>query len=283
MKLIEAQTKTNDALSKFAGDPSAAASDLSGARGEIDSAESEGLPSADANLLRQMIDDLIDVINNGGDPINGGGGSPLCDNGITHTRSAGLISPNANQCSDIFFFSYDKWYEGREQRYVDIIDIDVTALYAWIGMGVSRQTGTMYITIDGTNPALDPNGDGTYPVIRLINATSLSAPITFATNHPIYVQGHYNNNAAWYPSALVGDAVTFLSTPRSHHFSFSPIRNLQLRLGQLPAQGGGSPRGKRCFWRHVGRHKTHGHTHAPRRPRQRGTAPGDRGVNVQEV
>ena len=193
--------------------PSAAASDLSGARGEIDSAESEGLPSADANLLRQMIDDLIDVINNGGDPINGGGGgSPLCDNGITHTRSAGLISPNANQCSDIFFFSYDKWYEGREQRYVDIIDIDVTALYAWIGMGVSRQTGTMYITIDGTNPALDPNGDGTYPVIRLINASSLSAPITFATNHPIYVQGYYNNNAAWYPSALVGDAVTFLST-----------------------------------------------------------------------
>ena len=51
-----------------------------------------------------------------------------------------------------------------------------------------RQTSVMYITIDGTNPALDPSGDGTYPVIRLINASKLSAPITFATNHPLYVQ-----------------------------------------------------------------------------------------------
>ena len=66
--------------------------------------------------------------------------------------------------------------------------------------------------MDGTNPAQDPSGDGTYPVIRLINASRLRAPITFATNHPIYVQGHYNNNAAWYASALVGDAITFLST-----------------------------------------------------------------------
>ena len=31
-----------------------------------------------------------------------------------------------------------------------------------------------------------------------------------------------------YPSLSARD-------PRSHHFSFSPIRNLQLRLGQLPA------------------------------------------------
>ena len=69
----------------------------------------------------------------------------------------------------------------------------------------------MYITIDDLG-AQDPKGDGTYPVIRLINANSLSAAITFATHHPIYVQGHYNNNLAWYPSALVGDAITFLST-----------------------------------------------------------------------
>ena len=210
-KLEQAVLKVNDALSKYPADPSASKSDLDGAKGEVDSAKNEGLPEADKDLLKQMIDDVKAAIDSG-DPIGSGGGSPLCDNGITHTRSAGLNAPTAAECANIFVFNYDKWYEGREQRYVDIVDIDVTALYAWIGTNANRQTGTMYITIDGTNPALDPNGDGTYPVIRLINASSLSAPITFATNHPIYVQGHYNNNAAWYPSALVGDAITFLST-----------------------------------------------------------------------
>ena len=167
-KLEEAVSKTQDALSKFAGDPSAAASDLSGARGEIDSAESEGLPSADANLLRQMIDDLITVINSGGDPINGGG-SPLCDNGITHTRPGGAGVPTAADCANIFVFNYDKWYEGREQRYVDIIDIDVDQLYTWLDAQI-ESVEVLYITMDGTNPAQDPSGDGTYPVIRLINA-----------------------------------------------------------------------------------------------------------------
>ena len=207
-KLVQAQLKTNDALSKVATDPSAAVSDLDGAKGEIDAAQSEGLSGGDANDLRALVDAIIAVINAGGN----GGSSPLCDNGITHTRPVGLIAPNANQCSNIFFFSYDKWYEGREQRYVDVVDIDVNALYNWIGTGAAQQTGVMFITIDGSNPVLDPKGDGSYPVIRLINASSLSAPITFATNHPLYVQGHYNNDPLWYPSVLVGDAITFLST-----------------------------------------------------------------------
>ena len=211
LKLIEAQAKVNDALSKYPADPSASKSDLDGAKGEVDAAKNEGLPEADKDLLKQMIDDVKAAIDSG-DPIGSGGGSPLCDNGITHTRPVGLIAPNANQCGNIFFFSYDKWYEGREQRYVDIVDIDVNALYNWIGTGAAQQTGVMFITIDGSNPVLDPEGDGSYPVIRLINASKLDAPITFATNHPIYVQGDYNSDPLWYPSALVGDAITFLST-----------------------------------------------------------------------
>jgi hypothetical protein len=67
----------------------------------------------------------------------------------------------------------------------------------------------MYITIDDQG-GMDPKGDATYPVIRLINASSLDAPITFSTGQPLYVQGDYNSGI-WYPSALVGDAITFLS------------------------------------------------------------------------
>jgi hypothetical protein len=109
----------------------------------------------------------------------------------------------------MFSFTADKWYEGREQRYVDVIDLDVGALYAWIGSNLGRGTSVMYITIDDAG-GMDPKGDGTYPVIRLINASSLNAAITFSTGQPLYVQGDYNSGI-WYPSALVGDAITFLS------------------------------------------------------------------------
>ena len=221
-KLVQAQLKTNDALSKVAGDPSAAVSDLLGAKGEVNAAKAEGLSGGDENDLLNAIDAIIADINSGG---NGqtGGGSPLCDNGITHTRPVGLATPNANQCGNIFFFNYDKWYEGREQRYVDIVDIDVNALYSWIGNTPGRQTSVMYITIDDTG-ALDPEGDGTYPVIRLIDADKLDAPITFATNHPLYIQGHYNNDPLWYPSALVGDAITYLSTAWSDDQHLDPVQ-----------------------------------------------------------
>ena len=209
--LNHAVDDTNDALVAInIPDQSGALDKLGEAKDEIGKAKDDGLPTAIGNDLIDQINDIMADINSGGNGQNVGS-SPLCNNnGITHTRAAGLTSPTAAQCNDIFSFNYDKWYEGREQRYVDILDIDVNALYAWIGTNSGRQTSIMYITMDDTG-AQDPEGDETYPVIRLINASSLSAPITFATNHPMYVQGHYNNNAAWYPSALIGDAITFLS------------------------------------------------------------------------
>ena len=207
-KLVQAQLKVNDALSKVAADPSAAVSDLDGAKGEIDSAQNEGLSGGDANDLRDLTDALIAVINAGGS----GSDSPLCENGMTHTRPAGRAVPTDAECADIFVFNYEKWYEGREQLRVDVIDLDVDQLYNWLD-AQGESVDVIYITMDDTNPAQDPSADGiTYPVIRLLNASRLRAPITFSTNHPMYVQGHYNNNAAWYPSALVGDAITFLST-----------------------------------------------------------------------
>ena len=211
-ELEEALSKVNEALTKInIPDQGGALNELGTAKDKIGLAKDEGLPIAIGNALIDAINDIMQDINSGG---NGQsvGSSPLCDNnGITHTRAAGLTSPTASQCNGIFSFNYDKWYEGREENWVDILDIDVAALYAWIGTDSGRQTSVMYITMDPTG-AQDPQSDGIYPVIRLINANSLSAPITFATHHPIYVQGHYNNNAAWYPSALVGDAITFLST-----------------------------------------------------------------------
>ena len=210
-KLAEAVKKVEDARSKVPDAP-AAVSDLQGAQGEVDSARDEGLNSGDYNKMMNDIDDIIADLEAGGDG-EGSGGS-LCADGIKHTRDAGVATPSDGECDDIFFFNPDKWYEGREQRYVDIVDVDMGELQNWAngkGKGKGDPTAVVYITVE-TAGAEDPEGDGVYPVIRLLNAATLTDPITFATNHPIYVQGHYNNNAAWYPSALVGDAITYLST-----------------------------------------------------------------------
>jgi hypothetical protein len=143
--------------------------------------------------------------------LNGGsatGAGSLCGSAMTHTRPAGVAVPNANQCADIFSFGADWIYEGRETRFIDVLDIDVAELFAWAN--ASRQVSTLYVTMDPTG-AQDPAGDGVYPVVRLVNADELDNPITFATEHPLYILGDYNTDV-WQPSALIGDAITFLST-----------------------------------------------------------------------
>ncbi len=213
-KLGQALLKATDAFNKYLiPDASAAVSDLDGAKGEVDAAQAEGLPGPEAADLRSQINQLRAVILSGGNANAGGNGNgTLCSVGMTHTRSAGLNSPSTAQCGDIFSFTADKWYEGREQRYVDIIDIDVASLHNWTGGNANRATSLMYVTITNTNGAMDPAGDGIYPVVRLINANKLLGPMSFSTNHPLYTQGNYNTDPLWYPSALVADAITFLST-----------------------------------------------------------------------
>ena len=225
-KLQQAHAKATTALDKYLiPDASAAVSDLDGAKGEVQAAQSEGLPGSEAADMISSINQLQAVINSGGNANAGGNGSgTLCAIGITHTRSPGLNSPSSAQCGDIFSFTADKWYEGREQRYVDIIDIDVANMYAWVNGNANRGTSLMYITITNTNGALDPAGDGVYPVVRLINARKLSAPMTFATNHPLYTRGDYNADPLWYPSALVADALTFLSPNWSDHQHLDPVQ-----------------------------------------------------------
>ena len=125
------------------------------------------------------------------------------------TRSAGKVLPNSGTCNGIFTLTYDKWYEGRERKWMDVLDINLNALFSWAGTDTTRISNIMYVAFTGTSP--DPRGDGDYPIVRLQNGASLGNPFTMATRHPLYVQGNYNTGA-WRPAALVGDAITFLST-----------------------------------------------------------------------
>ena len=227
-KLEDALAKVEVALDKIMiPDDAAAISELDGAKVEVQAAGALGLPAPDEANLISGLNQMRANINSGGNAGgngNGSGNGTLCAVAITHSRPVGLNTPSSSQCGDIFSFTADKWYEGREQRYVDIIDIDVGNMYNWTNGNANRATSLMYITITNKDGALDPAGDGIYPVVRLINADKLQAPMTFSTNHPLYTRGDYNADPLWYPSALVADAITFLSTNWSDDQHLDPVQ-----------------------------------------------------------
>lgn len=114
----------------------------------------------------------------------------------------------AGQCGDIFTLQANAFMEGRENVQVDLLNIDVAKLRAWVNTSApGRRSYIMYITFTKT--------DGTpitrFPAVRLRNATNLPNPMAFATDRPVYVWGNFNNGAPWYPASLAGDALTFLS------------------------------------------------------------------------
>ncbi|HSM16832.1 MAG TPA: hypothetical protein VK845_07530 [Gemmatimonadales bacterium] len=127
---------------------------------------------------------------------------------MASTRDGGEQVPSGIDCDTIFRFTWDAWFEGREKRYVDVLNIDLQQLFNWVGGNPSRMTQILHVTFTGTG--YDPKGDGNLPVVRLVNGDQIGNPFTFSTDYPLYVQGHYNRTN-WKPSALAGDAITMLS------------------------------------------------------------------------
>ncbi|MCZ6915844.1 MAG: hypothetical protein O7I93_03620 [Gemmatimonadetes bacterium] len=134
----------------------------------------------------------------------------LCDR-MNHTRDGGGSIPSTSDCEDIFSLTWEAFWDGREQRYVDVLEIDMKKL---MDGGWSGTTEVLYITFTGT-PANDADlsGDGFYPAVRLVEGKQLYNPFTFATDHPLYVLGDYNAAGIgnWQPAGLIGDAITILS------------------------------------------------------------------------
>ncbi len=100
------------------------------------------------------------------------------------------------------------FWDGRENIGADVFEIDVDRLHDWADDAVARDASIIYITFTNVSPA-DLNRD--FPVVRLINGSTLNFPFTLATDRPLYVQGNFNNNVAWQPASLLADAITFLS------------------------------------------------------------------------
>lgn len=92
----------------------------------------------------------------------------------------------------------NKFYDGRDKKWVDVTEFDVKKLY---DSGYAPSNGVVYFA--------DNNGD--FPALRINNAQELDAPLTIASKNPVYTHGDFNS-VNKKPAAIMADAVSFLSS-----------------------------------------------------------------------
>ncbi len=144
------------------------------------------------------------------DVIDLGNPGNLCKTGrsvLGSLRASGKSKPTQAQCEKIFKVISNAFYDRREGKDVDLLEIDVAELRSWVGTNSGRRTEILYVTFTGGSGS-SSNYD--YPAVRLVNGSTLPNELTIATSHPLYVKGNYNSSS-WKPAAIVGDAITFLS------------------------------------------------------------------------
>lgn len=92
----------------------------------------------------------------------------------------------------------DKFYDQRDSKWVDVTEFDVSKLYS---EGYAPSNGVVYFA--------DNVGD--FPALRINNGSELGAPLTIASENPVYTHGDFNS-VNKKPASIMGDAVTFLSS-----------------------------------------------------------------------
>jgi hypothetical protein len=95
--------------------------------------------------------------------------------------------------------SDSSFFDSREGVQVHSIDIDV-----------SRLATSGYFPANGIIYCSATSAPGSFMAFRLANAATVPAPMTLATNNPLYIRGNFNINTKK-PVALLADAITVLS------------------------------------------------------------------------
>jgi hypothetical protein len=154
-----------------------------------------------------------------------------------------------SDCDQIFKGFRDRFVDGREDIGVDVLDIDMGRLMAWIDVApAARRTSIMYITfINGS--AGDPNRD--YPAVRITNGRALTHPFTLATSAPLYIWKNFND-IGWQPASFLSDAITFLSnewTDAAHNaFAYTANATEMWVYAAVAAGHSATP----CDWQNAG-------------------------------
>lgn len=141
----------------------------------------------------------------------------FCDS-VVIERTGSLTVPSAAVCRRIFKPRVNAFYEGREDKRPDLVDVYLDSLRVWSDSApASRSPRVMYVEFVNpivTNSANDYiavrlRGGARLPLSRLASDTG---GLSVVTDRPLYVLGDYNT-IVWRPAALMADAVTFLSNP----------------------------------------------------------------------
>ncbi|HOD66523.1 MAG TPA: PilX N-terminal domain-containing pilus assembly protein [candidate division Zixibacteria bacterium] len=112
--------------------------------------------------------------------------------GIWTDITADMTSRNIISSSD------DKFYDQREKKWVDPMELDLGKLY---DEGYGPANGVIYFS--------DQTSD--FPALRIKNADELDGGLSVVSENPMYVVGNYNATDKK-PAALIADAITFLSS-----------------------------------------------------------------------
>ena len=137
------------------------------------------------------------------------------------------------------------FYDARESKQVQAVQFDVEAFKSWLT--TTRFEGASYNATCNSHKSHPINGIFIYnnvtptstrlPAVRVVNGAKLydSYGMTLITPMPLYVKGHYNvqdstgtsiattNTSHTYPAALMGDAITVLST----NYVDKPVADVQ--------------------------------------------------------
>ncbi|MEQ1692209.1 MAG: hypothetical protein ABMA00_13045 [Gemmatimonas sp.] len=141
----------------------------------------------------------------------------FCDS-LVVTRTAGLTVPSLGACRRIFKPRVNAFYEGREDKRPDLVDVYLDSLRIWADSApTTRSPRILYFEF--ATPVMS-NAANDYLAVRLRGGARLplsrvpadTGGLTIVTERPMYVLGDYNTTV-WRPSALMADAITFLSNP----------------------------------------------------------------------
>jgi hypothetical protein len=122
--------------------------------------------------------------------------------------------PTGASCT-MFSGDDEGFWDGRENIGADVFTIDLGALQTWAAANSARNYSIIYITFSNVNTG---NLSRDYPVVRIRNGATLRAPVTIATDRPMYIWNNFNT-VGWQPASFIADAITFLSpiwTDASH-------------------------------------------------------------------
>jgi hypothetical protein len=149
-----------------------------------------------------------------------GGAETIMYPTVTVERPFGGAALDQTTMCRIFEFTFEAFYENHEERWVDVLDLDMSELRAWaINPAGTNSTQIIYVDFvmptghmpnpGDTNPH-EGNGGGAWPVLRIHSASQLPGPLTVGSERPLYLKGDYNIIDKQ-PAAVFGDTYTVLS------------------------------------------------------------------------